>query len=150
MSKKSSSFKRKLQARKFGFRYYRIWGSPLRSPEAVSFARKDPSSAVFQFYGTTIQLRVEVGYVGMDNHMKWKQGVYSPSLVPYEKGFRKRYQRGLNGSLLPGCYFRTVAQAQRELALYASGCKTDGIPELIEYHQDMDRFDEMMRIHYEE
>jgi len=110
MSKKSSSFKRKLQARKFGFRYYRIWGHPLWSPEAVSFARKDPSSAVFQFYGTTIQLRVEVGYVGMDNHMKWKQGVYCPNLVPYEKDFRKRYQRGLNGSLLPGCYFRTVAQ----------------------------------------
>ena len=136
MSKKSSPFKRRLKAAKFGFRYYRIWGRPIPSADAFASTEKDPSSAVFQFCGTTIRLTADVGYVGIPTQP------FSKILVPFKKSFRKRYAHILNGSLLPGCYFRTVAQAQRELALYASGCKVDGLPELIRFHQRMDSMEE--------
>jgi hypothetical protein len=135
MSKKSSSFKRKLKARKFGFRYYRIWGTSIRESAAAYHQEKcDVNKCVVKFGNTYISLYVEVGFVGMDSSPNWVNGKFVPRLVPHKKLFRDRCVNDLNGSLLPGCYFKTLAQAQRELALYASGCKTEGLPELIWYH----------------
>lgn len=151
MSKKSSSFKRKLKARKFGFRYYRIWGHTLEDYNVAYHQEKcDANKCVFKFGDTYIFMYVEVGYVGMSTSPDWVQGKLVPRLVPYEKSFRDRCGNGLNGSLLPSCYFKTLAQAQRELAMYASGCKTEGLQDLIWFHKKMDAFDEMMRFHHDD
>jgi hypothetical protein len=151
MSKKSSSFKRKLKARKFGFRYYRIWGNALEDYNVAYHQEKcDANKCVIKFSDTFITLYTEARFVGMDDSPKWVGGKFVQSLVPYSKSLRDRYSNSLDGSLLLGCYFKTLAQAQRELALYASGCKTEGLQDLILYHKEMDDFDAMMRFDHDD
>ena len=120
MSKKSSSFKRKLKSAKVGFKYFRIWGWPIKEYNRSyieSVYGNRPDHALFDFNGQLIQLYIEHGEVA------------------------SRGSLFLNGSLTNGCYFRTESQALRELRMYSSGCKTDGLLELIAYSAEIDAMD---------
>ena len=132
MSKKSSSFKRKLKSKKVGFQYFRIWGWPISEYNRTYIESRykiKPDHALFEFNGQLIHLYVEqgvVGYSNCDGHLSLLQ---------------RRRSHSLDGTLITGCYFRTKAQALRELQMYSSGCKTEGLIELIEYRDEIDAMD---------
>lgn len=133
MSKKSSNFKRKLKSLKVGFQYFRIWGSPIKEYNRQFFESKygsNPDHALFDFNGQLIHLYLEKGFLG-----------YGCSSDKLELFWSCPGRSSLNGSLTSSCYFRTKAQALRELQMYSSGCKTDGLPEMIDYHAEIDSMD---------
>lgn len=140
MSKKSSSFKRKLRSPKIGFRYFRIWGHPVEPRNFTYFKEKlKPGEILFKFRGRDIFLRIYEEFVGMEDRHTRVGNTWVRHRVPYSKYLRARYRSsGLCGSILLGSYYRTLAQAQRELDMYASGCQKDGLPELIQYHTELD------------
>lgn len=136
MSKKSSSFKRKLKTKPHGMVYYRIWGWDIKHDNLEYWIEKVKNSdgryALISYEGHHIILSIYRDMIGVSDY-DGKHQIVSDKRI--------RAMKMMNGSLTNGCYFRTFQQASKELQMYASGCKTEALDELIEYHEQLDQFD---------
>lgn len=117
----SKSFRRKLKKLTVGFRYYRLWGTPL-DPENLSYHQppKDKNTVVFchPLYG-------------------WITLYVLESTVP------QRPYSVLNGSL-DGRFFRKESAARRILNDYAELRTSKGLQGLCEYHWSLNQLNRIL------